>query len=148
MAVAVANYKIIQGEGNVAGAEIGLGDSNGFALEVFCTKNRAEGTLDLYLTIFVDPKARVSREVGMLRKVPSDAKKNMDICINSRCRSQHWVHSDEGSDESGGPLTIENPVKIGIAHERIRSLGIVVPDDNGKYGFQGDVDGILNRICR
>jgi hypothetical protein len=60
----------------------------------------------------------VAAEVAKLRKVAAAAERTLDVCVNSQCRPQRWVHSDEGSDQIGSPLTTEGPLIIGAAHEK------------------------------
>jgi hypothetical protein len=142
------NYKMIEGEGNVPGAILTVkGTSEEFGIIIFCTKNPKEGVLELQLSTYVNTTAHVSPKVARLVKTSPDATKTLDLCINERCRSARWVHLDEGSDESGGPLAIESPVILGITHERIRFLGLSDPEDGTHYEFAGDVEGVLKRIC-
>jgi hypothetical protein len=48
--VNATGHKLIRGEGNELGADLALDTANDFGLEMFCTRNRSEGTLQLYLT--------------------------------------------------------------------------------------------------
>jgi hypothetical protein len=86
--------------------------------------------------------------VASRRRVKKETKEDIELCINSRCEFRRWVDSDDGGDEFGGPLVLENDLVIGSVHERLRSIGLVVPARGSHYDFKGDIDGILRRICR
>jgi hypothetical protein len=136
-----------RGEGNVLEAYIALNRANDFRLLMTCQqKTRSNKKVKLGLQIGVDDNAKVSPEVIKLRKVPEDAQKSLDVCINSRCNTYVWEHSDYGSDESGGPLITD--ITIDQSGGKIRSVRLVVPNDATNYEFEGDVDGILEKICR
>ena len=53
------NSSVIRGEGNVLGATLALDGSNKFRLQVFCRNNRAEGTKELMLSMYVNNDAKV-----------------------------------------------------------------------------------------
>ena len=124
------------------GATLALDRSNNFGLQVFCRNNRAEGTKELMLSMYVNNDAKVSPTIAKFKQGrETHANTYIDVCINSRCRNQSWVHIDEGQS-----FGAENPLVIGNTHEKIRSLGITVPDD-AHYEFHGNVDTILGKIC-
>ena len=138
-----SQVKFIRGEGNVLGVELALDAANNFGLTMFCSKNRPEGTKELGLSIYVNNEARVSLAVVKLKQGQQvHDSRNINVCINSRCRAQTWSHIDEG-----GSFGTESPVVIGNTHEPIRSIGIDVPDDPAHYEFQGNIDSVLTKIC-
>ena len=98
------NYKVYRGEGNTLEAYIALEKSNSFGLSMACSRG-SKKTLELGVDIVVAENAKVSAEVGKLRKVPVGTKKDMDVCVNSRCKTYKWEDSGgEGCDNSGCPL--------------------------------------------
>ena len=106
-----------------------------------CAKGLNETTVNLGL--IVDEKATVSPELAKLRNVQKDAKRNMDLCINSYCKGYTWEYTkDFGFPSWWTSLTLERN------RERMDSVRIVIPNDSANYEFRGDVDGILRRICK
>ena len=98
---------------------------------------------DVNLGLIVDEKATVSPELAKLRNVQKDAKRNMDLCINSHCKGYTWEYTDDfGFPSWWTSLTLERN------RERMDSVRIVIPNDSANYEFRGDVDGILRRICK
>ena len=106
-----------------------------------CAKGLNETTVNLGL--IVDEKATVSPELAKLRNVQKDAKRNMDLCINSHCKGYTWEYTNGlGFPSWWTSLTLERN------RERLDSVRIVIPNDSANYEFRGDVDGILRRICK
>lgn len=146
-AVMANNYKIYKGEENAPEAYIELDKSHVYRLVMVCKRNFRKKTLELTVDIIVDGNAKVPPE-AKLRMVPFDTKKNMDLCINSRCKTYTW--EDSGGEGCDGPSScpLRTSFSIDQSGEKIRSVRVVVPNDNTNYEFQGDVDGILKRICK
>ena len=104
-----------------------------------CVKS-ANGTT-VNVGLIVDEKATVSPEVGKLRNVQPGTKSNIDLCKNERCKSYTWEYSDYDT-------FLWTSISLDQKRDKIRSVRVVIPNDGTKYEFQGDVDGVLKRICR
>jgi hypothetical protein len=136
-----ANYQIHMGKGKLE-ASLTLDNAKTLSLSMArCAKGLNETTVNLGL--IVDEKATVSPELAKLRHVQKDAKRNMDLCINSHCKGYTWEYTNDlGFPSWWTSLTLERN------RERMDSVRIVIPNDSANYEFRGDVDGILRRICK
>ena len=133
------NYQIYMGEGKPE-ASLTLSNVKYFSLSMAqCTKSQNETTVNVGL--IVDEKATVSPEVARLRNVQPDTKRNIDLCINERCKNYTWEYSDFDS-------FLWTSISLGQKRERINSVRVVIPNDNTNYEFRGDVEKILKRICK
>ncbi len=147
---------IVQSEsaraGNVyirAGAEEGsqdawleLNDFDQFSLGlVGCKKSR--GKLDLQLVLSVYGKGQVPPELETLRSTEVDATLGLDFCINEICEENEF----RSEAREWGNVLLKD-ITIDRNQEKIHSMRVIIPNESMKYEYQGDVDGILKKICK
>lgn len=141
--VSAANVYIRAGaEGVGQDAWLELNDSDQFSLGlVGCKKSR--GKLDLQLVLSVYGKGQVPPELETLRSTEVDTTIGLDFCINGICEENEF----RSETRSWGNVLLKD-ITIDRDQEKIRSMRVIIPNESMKYEYQGDVDGILKKICK
>jgi len=118
-----------------------LNDADQFSLGmVGCKKNR--GKLDLQLVLWVYGNKQPPAELEALRSAEVE-KVSLDFCINGVCEENEFRAE---ARDIGNVLVKDFTVERN--QEKIRSVRVILPNESMKYEYQGDVDGILKKICQ
>jgi hypothetical protein len=88
-------------------------------------------------------KGKVPAELETLRSTEVDATLGLDFCTNGICEENEF-HSE--AREWGNVLLKD--ISIERNQEKIRSMRVIIPNESMKYEYQGDIDGILKKICK
>ena len=141
--VSAGNVYIRAGaEGVGQDAWLELNDADQFSLGlVGCKKSR--GKLDLQLVLSVYGKGQVPSELETLRGTEVDTTLGLDFCINGICEENEF----RSEAREWGNVLLKD-ITIDRNQEKIRSMRVIIPNESMKYEYQGDVDGILKKICK
>ena len=141
--VSAGNVYIRAGaEGVGQDAWLELNDSDQFSLGlVGCKKSR--GKLDLQLVLSVYGKGQVPSDLETLRSTEVDTTLGLDFCINGVCEENEF----RSEAREWGNVLLKD-FAIDRNQEKIRSMRVILPNESMKYEYQGDVDGILKKICK
>jgi hypothetical protein len=137
-----ANVYVHPGEGGAGlDAYIELDKSSQFYLAIYgCRKDNRK--FDLGLGLDVESGNNLPSELEKLRSAEDEAKADFYLCINSICEVHQWQFLPTGF----GDMFVTH-FSIHRKHDAIRSIGVIV-SDKGNYEYLGNVDAILNKICR
>jgi hypothetical protein len=141
--ISAANVYIRAGADGVGqDAWLELSDFDQFSLGlVGCKKSR--GKLDLQLVLSVYGKGQLPPELETLRGTEVDTTLALDFCVNGICKENVF----RSETRSWGNVLLKD-FTVDRDQEKIRSMRVIIPDESMKYEYQGDVDGILKKICK
>lgn len=143
-----------------------LGSGPSLAANVFLQKGEGGVGLDALLELSDQFKLAMigCRNVGAVQRVqlglyvrgdklPPELKKIEDgnednelasyVCTNDICEERSWKFFMSGTGD-----TYFTTIAFPKRRQTIKSIRIALPDETRKYEYQGDIDGILKRICR
>jgi hypothetical protein len=106
-----------------------------------CKKHR--GKLSVQFSLHPSTDEKVAPELEKLRNSEYPAKINLYVCLNDICEEREWQFLESGFGDA-----FFSEMLIDQRRERISSVRVIIPNERMKYEYQGDVDGILRRICR
>jgi hypothetical protein len=86
----------------------------------------------------------VSPELESLWNAEDNEKRALYLCINNICAERQWEFAGSGF----GPVWYTSNISVDQKRDEIRSIRVIIPNEQTNYEYQGDVDGILKRICR
>jgi hypothetical protein len=119
-----------------------LNDADQFSLGlVDCKRNRRN--FDLQLVLWVYGKTEAPAELESLRKTEADTPVALDFCINGICEE----HEFRAEARDMGNVLVKD-ISIDRNQEKIKSMRVMLPKESMKYEYQGDVGGILKKICQ
>lgn len=143
-----------------------LGSGPALAANVFLQKGEGGVGLDALLELSDQFKLAMigCRNVGAVQrlqlglyvrgdKLPPELKKIEDgkednelasyVCTNNICEERSWKFFMSGTGD-----TYFTTVSFPKRRQAIKSIRIALPNETKRYEYQGDIDGILKRICR
>lgn len=72
-----------------------------------------------------------------------DQKLNLHLCANETCEERSWELLESGTGD-----TYFTKVVLPRYGQHIESFRIVLPKETRKYEYRGNIEGVLQRICR
>ena len=82
-------------------------------------------------------------ELESLRKTEADTPVALDFCINGICEENEF----RAEARDMGNVLVKD-ISIDRNQEKIKSMRVMLPKESMKYEYQGDVGGILKKICQ
>lgn len=144
-----ANVYITKGEGGAGlDAYFELDNLNQFGLTLrSCKRRRDKLTFSVDLNFRKQNKS--SPQLVELWNSEDAAKRDLYVCINEICEEYQWQFAESAfyNDYTSYVWYTDN-ISIDQKRQKIRSVRVIIPNDDRKYEYQGDVDGVLKRICK
>jgi len=99
--------------------------------------------LNVGIGLFVSDYKLVSDELERLRNRELNDKMDLVLCINRICEERTWEFL-----ESGFGKAFFTNISIDQKRGPITAIRVLVPNESRRYGYLGDIDDVLLRVCR
>lgn len=134
-----ANVFLQKGEGEI-GLDALLELSNQLNLALYCKNVGTAQRIQLGLYVRGD---KLPPELQKIDDRKEDEELASYVCTNEVCEERSWKFFESGMGD-----TYFTTVAFPKNRQKIKSIRVILPNEMRKYEYQGDIEGILKRICR